>query len=391
MTPPAASTSPSSPSRVTTGARTGSATAPVLPAMDFAGRRAQIAAACADAGVDGVYVTDPADLAWATGFTGSNGALLVNRDGSAVFTTDPRYEGRVAPTTHLDVVIDRDLFAMVVDAGSTGARIAFDPVAVTHARALTWLERLGDDLVARGGIVTALRRCKDAAEIARLAWACDLTVAAWHDVVVAGLADGSLVGRRERDVATAIERRMVDLGADGVAFGSIVASGPNGAVPHHEPGERTIREGDMVTTDIGARVDGYHADFTRTVAVGDDVDATLTAAHELVAAAQQAGIAALEVGRPIVDVDTAAREVITAGGHGDHFVHGVGHGVGLVIHEDPIIALAGSEVLEDGMVVTVEPGIYLPGRGGVRIEDTLVVTGHGPRSLTVAPTGPRPA
>lgn len=359
--------------------------------MDFAGRRARIAAACAEAAVDGVYVTDPADLAWATGFTGSNGAVLVMRDGQSVFTTDPRYAGRVAATSDLEIVIDRDLFAMVVEAGGDGASIAFDPLAVTHARALTWLERLGDQLVARGGIVTGLRRTKDPAEVARLARACEFTVAAWRDVVVAGLTDGSLVGRTQRAVATMIERRMVDLGADGVAFDSIVASGPDGAVPHHEPGTRTIREGDLLTTDIGARVDGYHADFTRTVAVGTGVDPALLAAHDLVAAAQQAGIAALEVGRPIVDVDTAARDVITAGGHGEHFVHGVGHGVGLAIHEDPIIALAGDEVLAAGMVVTVEPGIYLPGLGGVRLEDTLVVTERGPVSLTTAPIDVRPA
>lgn len=361
-----------------------------LPPMDFAARRARLAAACAEADLDGIYVTDPADLAWATGFTGSNGALLVGADGRGVFTTDPRYEGRVAATDLLEVHIDRDLFAMVVDAAGPDQRIAFDPVAVTHARALTWLERLGGRIVARGGIVTGLRRRKDAAEVARLARAGALTVAAWQEVVVAGIADGSLVGRSERAIATAIERRMVDLGADGIAFDSIIASGPNGAVPHHEPGERRIGAGDLLTSDIGALVDGYHADFTRTVALGDSVDPEVLAVHDVVASAQRAGIDALRPGSRIVDVDTAAREVVRAAGYGEQFVHGVGHGVGLVIHEDPIIALAGDELLETGMVVTVEPGVYLAGRGGVRIEDTLVVTEDGPRSLTPAPTGPRP-
>jgi len=361
-----------------------------LPPMDFAARRARLAVACTEADLDGIYVTDPADLAWATGFTGSNGALLVRADGRGVFTTDPRYEGRVAATDLLEVNIDRDLFAMVVDAAGQDQRIAFDPAAVTHARALTWHERLGDRIVARGGIVTGLRRRKDAAEVARLARAGALTVAAWQEVVVAGIADGSLVGRSERAIATAIERRMVDLGADGIAFDSIIASGPNGAVPHHEPGERRVGPGDLLTTDIGALVDGYHADFTRTVALGDSVDPEVLAVHDVVASAQRAGIDALRPGSRIVDVDTAAREVVRAAGYGEQFVHGVGHGVGLVIHEDPIIALAGDELLATGMVVTVEPGVYLAGRGGVRIEDTLVVTEDGPRSLTPAPTGPRP-
>ncbi len=236
----------------------------------------------------------------------------------------------------------------------------------------------------------ALRVVKDADEVARLQRACALTVAAWRDVVVEGLADNTLVGRTEREVATAIERRMVDLGADGVAFDSIVAAGPNGAVPHHAPGERPIGPGEFVTTDIGALVDGYHADFTRTVVTEGPASDTLRTVHELVRAAQQAGIDALRVGAPIVGVDTAARDVIDAAGRGDEFVHGVGHGVGLVIHEDPIIALAGDEPLQAGMCVTVEPGVYLPGVGGVRIEDTLVVTEQGPRHLTVAATGPRP-
>ncbi|HKJ57058.1 MAG TPA: aminopeptidase P family protein [Nitriliruptoraceae bacterium] len=362
----------------------------MLEPMDFRDRRGRLADAVDEAGFDGLYVTDPADLAWCTGYTGSNAALLVLADATAVFTTDARYEGQVEPVDGLEVVIDRDLFAMVVDRAGEDDRIAFDPAAVTHARALTWFERLDDGLVGRGGLVAKLRLRKDADEVARLQRACALTVAAWRDVVVDALESDDLVGRTERDVATAIERRMVDLGADGVAFDSIVAAGPNGAVPHHRPGDRPIRPGEFVTTDIGARVDGYHADFTRTVASDDSVSDTLLRVHDVVARAQQAGIEALQVGDPIVDVDSAARDVIVAAGNGDQFVHGVGHGVGLVIHEDPFIALAGDDVLEAGMCLTVEPGIYLPGVGGVRIEDTLVVTEQGPRHLTVAATGPRP-
>lgn len=363
-----------------------------LPSMDFAGRRTRIAEAVARDDLDGIHLTDPADLQWATGYTGSNGALLVRADGRATFTTDARYEGRVTPTPLLDVVIDRDLFATTAQAAADGERIGFDPVAVTHARALAWHDRTDHRIVAHGGVVASLRRCKDRGEIARLERACAITVAAWRDIVVAGGADATLVGWTEHAVAVAIERRMVDLGADGIAFDSIIAAGPHGAVPHHEPTDRPIQPGEFVTTDIGALVEGYHADFTRTVALPELAAPTLARLHdihELVARAQQAGIDSVQVGAPIVDVDTAARDVIDAGGHGDHFVHGVGHGVGLAIHEDPFIALADG-VLEAGMCVTVEPGIYVAGLGGVRIEDTVVVTSDGPRLLTLAPTTARP-
>lgn len=359
--------------------------------MDHRARRARLRTALETAGLAGLWVTAAADLRWLTGFAGSNGAVLVRVDGPATLATDPRYEGRVTTTHDLDVVIDRDLFAVVVDALAderTGP-VGFDPTAASHASALTWFERAGRDrLVAHPGLVSDLRRTKDAAEIARLERACELTVQAWRQVVVSALDASSLVGSSERDVAIAIERRMVDLGADGIAFDSIVATGPNGARPHHEPTDRVIDDGDLVTTDIGALVDGYHADFTRTVLVGEHPsDDRLAQVHDVVVAAQAAGIEALVAGSPIVAADRAARAVVTEAGWGDEFVHGVGHGVGLQVHEDPLIALAGDEVARAGMVVTIEPGVYVPGVGGVRIEDTVVITPDGPRSLTIAPVG----
>ncbi len=342
------------------------------------------------------YVNDAADLAWLTGFTGSNGAVLVRAGGRSTLATDARYAGRVAEAADLDLHIDRDLFAPVLAAlGEVEGEVGFDPTAVSHARAGTWLERAGERLVPRAGLVAGLRVVKDDAEVARLVRACELTVRAWEVEVVGPARAGSLAGTTERELATRIERRMVDLGADGVSFDSIVASGPDGAIPHHEPTNRPLQAGEFVTTDIGAKVDGYHADFTRTIAVSDDpVADDLARVHDLVVRAQAVGVAALVVGDPVVDVDTLARDLITDGGHGDHFVHGVGHGVGLAIHEDPLIALATTDRLVAGMVLTVEPGIYLPERGGVRIEDTVVVTSSGPRVLTAAPTGshpPRPA
>lgn len=363
-----------------------------LPAMDHRARRVRVANEVEVAGLAGLYVTDPADLAWLTGFTGSNGAALVGADGRCTVATDARYEGRLEASDDLAVLVDRDLFAPVLRllAESSGP-VAFDPATVTHARALTWIERAGERLVAREGLVATLRRVKDAAEITRLARACAITVAAWEEVVVDAASGGHLEGTTERELAIVIERHMVDLGADDVAFPSIVAAGPNGAVPHHEPTTRPLGGGDLVTTDIGAVVDGYHADFTRTIAVSSrPVDPTLVAAHDLVVRAQRRGVSALVVDEPVVEVDRVAREVIEGGGFGEQFVHGVGHGVGLAIHEDPIIALATTARLVPGMVLTVEPGVYLPGLGGVRVEDTVVVTPAGPRVLTSAPTGIHP-
>jgi Xaa-Pro aminopeptidase len=165
---------------------------------------------------------------------------------------------------------------------------------------------------------------------------------------------------------------MIDRGADGVAFDTIVASGPNGAIPHHSPGDRAFRPGDLITIDCGAQVGGYHADMTRTVAVGEP-SAWQREIYDLVAAAQQAGIRAAVPGAEVGAVDASARKLITEAGHGDHFGHGLGHGVGLEVHEAPLMGPGRTGKLIDRVPVTVEPGIYLPGRGGVRIEDTLVV------------------
>ncbi|MEX0705768.1 MAG: M24 family metallopeptidase, partial [Nitriliruptoraceae bacterium] len=194
-----------------------------------------------------------------------------------------------------------------------------------------------------------------------------------------------LAGHTERALAVALERRFVDLGADGVAFPSIVASGPNGAVPHHDPGSRVVQQGDLVTLDCGALVDGHHADCTRTFAVGKP-DPVLVEVYEVVARAQAAGRAAVRAGVCAGDVDRAARQVAREAGHLEHYVHPTGHGVGLEIHEAPAVAPGSTATIDVGAVLTVEPGIYLPGIGGVRIEDTLVVDVHGAgRVLTDLP------
>jgi len=183
-------------------------------------------------------------------------------------------------------------------------------------------------------------------------------------------------GLTERQLAAALDRRMVDLGAERPAFDTIVASGPNGAIPHHAPTDRPMRRGDLITMDFGALYGGYHADMTRTVALGEPAG-WQREIYELVAAAQRSGIQAARPGADVADVDAAARDMIRDAGHGEHFQHGLGHGVGLEVHEAPTIGYGRTGKLADRVPITVEPGVYVPGRGGVRIEDVLVVGADG--------------
>ncbi len=225
----------------------------------------------------------------------------------------------------------------------------------------------GPELVPLGHLVEELRMIKDESEIGLLATACAITAEAFAAVL------GAIEpGRTERSLAVLLERAMIDLGAEGVAFDTIVASGPNGAIPHHSPGGRPFEHGDLITIDCGARFAGYHADMTRTVALGQPAGWQV-ALYDLVAAAQRAGVEAAVPGADISAVDAAARNLIAAAGHGEHFGHGLGHGVGLEVHEAPLMGPGRTGRLVDRVPVTVEPGVYLPGQGGVRIEDTLVV------------------
>jgi Xaa-Pro aminopeptidase len=374
-----------------------------LPPHDHAARRDRLRAELADAEVDLLLVTAPANVAYLSGFTGSNGQVLVARDASGDrLVTDARYEERAAAEApDVPAVISRDAVAVALDqldgggfggglgSGLGGGRLGGGRLGV-EAEHLSWAA--GRDLedrardqgvepVATTGVVEALRVVKDEAELARLADACQLTVDALHWLVEEVVA----IGRTERELAVALERRFVDLGADGVAFPSIVASGPNAAVPHHAPTDRALRPGDLLTIDCGAQVGGYHADCTRTYAL-DHLDDELVRVHELVRTAQEAGRLAAVAGATGGEVDAAAREVIEAAGYGERFVHGTGHGVGLDIHEAPAVAKGARATLAPRTALTVEPGVYLPGTGGVRIEDTIVVTADGsPTTLTAAP------
>ncbi|MYR05724.1 M24 family metallopeptidase [Gordonia sp. SID5947] len=338
---------------------------------------------------EAVVITDLVNVRYLTGFTGSNGAVLIwAADGSADrIGTDGRYLTQVAEQAgDLEAVIARDcLTELAMHAHRAGARaIGFEADSVTVAEHRGLVGRLeGQDgppaeLVGCRALVQELRKVKDAAEIELLRRACGI-----GDRGLAAIIDRGVIraGATEREVARALEWEMYALGADDIAFETIVAAGANSAIPHHRPTDAVLADGDFVKIDFGAVVEGYHSDMTRTYVLSRAAD-WQREIYELVATAAAAGRAALHPGADLRGVDAAARSVIADAGYGEHYVHGLGHGVGLEIHEAPGIGSLATGTLPCGAAVTVEPGVYLPGRGGVRIEDTLVVTDDAPDLLT---------
>jgi Xaa-Pro aminopeptidase len=341
-----------------------------MPEMQAA-RRARAQEKIAAGSADAALITSLPNVRYLTGLASSNAALLLPADGPGVLATDSRYtEAAKRDAPDLELVTERFIEAALARlAVARGLRtVAFEAQVMTveQHQALTGLDG-GPALVPAGHLVEELRMVKDEAEIALLARACALTDQAFADAL-----PGIVPGRTERELAVLLERAMIDRGAEAVAFDSIVASGQNGAIPHHAPGDRPFATGDLITIDCGARYGGYHADMTRTVALGEPA-AWQREIYEIVATAQRAGVAAATAGAEVRAVDAAARDLIAEAGYGDHFGHGLGHGVGLEVHEAPAIGYGRAGTLGDRVPVTVEPGIYLPGRGGVRIEDTLVV------------------
>jgi Xaa-Pro aminopeptidase len=340
-----------------------------------------------------MLVTDLINVRYLSGFTGSNAALLVFADGEdAVLATDGRYRTQAAQQApDLEVAIERACGRYLAGraASANVHRVGFESniVTVDGYDALAGAAGNTTELVRASQAVEALREIKDAGEVALLRLACEAADAALADLIESG---GLRPGRTEREVGRQLEALMLDHGADGVSFETIVASGSNSAIPHHRPTEAVLAAGDFVKIDFGALVGGYHSDMTRTFVLGKAADWQLEI-YELVSAAQRAGRGALEAGARLADVDAAARGVIVDAGHGEHFGHGLGHGVGLQIHEAPGINATAAGTLRAGSVVTVEPGVYLPDRGGVRLEDTLVVAdtgqalGHAPELLTRFP------
>lgn len=361
-----------------------------MPQFDHAARRRRLAEAVRSLGDPqrpaALLLSGPANVRWASGFTGSAGRLLLLPGGEAVLVTDARYTGRArAQCPDLPLEVDRDWVGAAARlAGAAGAaRLGFEGEHVSHLHGLALGDAAADaglaDVVATSGIVERARTVKDDAELELLADACRRTDAALDEVLATGLE-----GRTERGVARSLADAFRARDAE-VGFPSIVASGPHGAVPHHEPTDRVLARGELVTIDCGARVEGYHADTTRTVAVGARPDGELAEVFAHVAAAQLAGVAAAVVGATGADVDATCRDHLAAVGLAEHFVHGSGHGIGLEVHEAPILGVAASASLVPAMALTVEPGVYLEGRGGVRVEDTVVTTTDGAQPLTAAP------
>lgn len=345
-------------------------------------------------GVDQVaaaIITRSANVSYITGFDGlddhEDPHVAVVTTSSATLFTDSRYDEVAAAQAadtgwrverpaypYIDSVADR----VRQQIGSHAAVAVEDTVA--HRVFAAWSKAL-HPLTVRptDGWIERIRATKDAVEIDRITRAQAIADEAWSHML------GWLsVGQTEREAAMELEFALRRLGADSVAFPSIVASGPNGSRPHAIPGERAFERGDLVTFDFGAKVDGYHSDMTRTVAIGEVSDARRHI-YDTVLAANRAGVRAVRAGATGAEVDAAARDVISAAHMGEYFGHGTGHGVGLAVHEHPSIAPRSEWVLEAGMVITVEPGIYVPGEAGVRIEDLVVVTDDGAQVLSASP------
>jgi Xaa-Pro aminopeptidase len=335
------------------------------------------------AGAEAALVTRLVNVRYLTGFTGSNAALLVTGD-SAYLATDGRYTTQAAAQApDLEVVVARECPPALVAraAEQRVASVGFEAHDVTVEMHQELSELAGaPPLVAMGHPVEEQRTVKDEAELALLREACAISSRALGETF------GTVApGQTEREVARRLEAAMLELGAEAIGFETIVATGPNSAVPHHRPTDREIERGDLLKIDFGARYGGYHADCTRTVVIGREPADWQREIYDVVRVAQRAGRHALAPGADVADIDAAARRVVADAGYGEAFPHGLGHGVGLEIHEAPMMGYGKTGRIAARTPITVEPGVYLPGRGGVRIEDTLVVADGGPELLTTTP------
>jgi Xaa-Pro aminopeptidase len=349
-------------------------------------RAETLAGAVADRELDALLVTDLVNVRYLTGYTGSNGLAIVGR-GVRRFVTDFRYASQVereVPDEWTRAMAAQELLAAVPDhLPEHSARLGFDDANLSVRAHAKLAEALAGraELVPASGMVEKLRAVKDDLEIARIRAAAQLADDALDEVLEHGLA-----GRTERDVALALELAMRRRGADGVSFESIVASAESGALPHAQPRDVQIPRDVFVTIDWGARHEGYCSDCTRTFATGDAIGEEAREIYELVRQAQETALAAVRPGPTGKEIDAVARDIIDGAGHAEHFGHGLGHGVGLAVHEGPRLSrTAGDVPLATGNVVTVEPGVYVPGRLGVRIEDLVVVSRDGHDVLSSLP------
>jgi Xaa-Pro aminopeptidase len=390
-------------------------------------RARRVAGQLSARGIDALLVCAPVNVRYLTGFTGSNALVLIAAQrakapaqGRDLFLTDFRYATQAAeqvPDAFTREVVEGDLLDAAARAltrsedpwprrareraatgedvgagrlgegGGTGAgrtgRLGFDEQALTVARHSRLRELLGPawELIPCAGTVERLRAVKDRGEIARIRAAAQLA-----DEALRGLLEAGVVGRSERDVAIELEARMRRLGAEAMSFPSIVAAGAHAALPHAEPRAVEIPKDVLLTIDWGAAHEGYCSDCTRTYATGEGITTQARQTYELVLGAQEQALAAVRAGPTGRELDAVARAVIEGEGHGEHFGHGLGHGVGMEVHEAPRLSrTAGEQPLQAGNVVTIEPGVYLPGRLGVRIEDLVVVTADGHEALSGLP------
>ena len=359
-----------------------------LPPLRVGGRVDKLRAIMAERDLDAFVVSGLSSVRWLTGFTGSNAAVVVTDD-SFTLVTDGRYATQ-APDQLAEVgcdatiVLDRWLVTGAVAALGDARRVALEADVVTWAVQQRWADEAPEqvELVSTTRVLPELRSVKDDAELARIAKAALIV-----DGVLAGVKEMLVPGVTEREIGQALDDGIRASGASGPGYETIVGSGPNAALPHARPTDRVMEAGDLVVIDVGGLVDGYRSDMTRTFVIGgtDAADETAVEIHRLVTEAQAAGVATVRPGIEAREVDEACRAIIRDAGHGDHFGHGTGHGVGLDIHELPSVHATDTAILQPGHVLTVEPGVYLPGIGGVRVEDLVVVTESGCRPLTTSP------
>jgi Xaa-Pro aminopeptidase len=354
--------------------------------VTISGRLGRVQARLCDLRVDGLLISDLTNVRWLTGFTGSNGWALVD-DSGLLLVTDGRYADQAASELEA-AAVEGEVRVGLSGAALLGelatwcarrSRVGFEAEHVSVGQHGRWKANFASELCATSGVIERERRTKDHHEIDLIARAATIADQALSEVAP------DLAGLTETEVRNRLELRMRELGASGPSYETIVASGPrNAARPHHRPTPTVIETGHTVVIDVGALVDGYHSDMTRSYIVGEP-STEQQRLYDAVLAAQCSGVAAVKAGLPAADLDRVCRTAMADAGYAEWFSHGTGHGVGLLIHEDPFINAHTTDILREGDVVTVEPGAYREGFGGIRVEDLVVVTSEGCRVLTASP------
>ncbi|QRP61119.1 M24 family metallopeptidase [Corynebacterium minutissimum] len=350
----------------------------------FSNRRRRLASTLAGQRIDGVVITHLTHVRYLTGFSGSNGGLLLRKDLSALMATDGRYTTQIADEVpDIEAVLGRDVGPHLLSQLDGEMRVGYeaDYVTVSQLKRMEEAAPEGVTLVPVSGVIEDIRLIKDHIELQKLEEIAALANQALTELIEAGEV---AAGRTERQVAADLEYRMRMLGSERVSFDTIVASGENSAKPHHGADDRELRNGDLVTIDFGAHLRGFNSDCTRTFVIGEMTEFAQEI-YDIVLRAQEAGVKASVPGASLVDVDAACRDIISEAGYGEYFVHSTGHGIGLDVHEGPSAAKTGTGELAEGMTLTIEPGIYVPGKGGVRIEDSLIITSGAPKIITAYP------